>query len=90
MSSPFFFFFFSLEVPVGINLKQHSFIYGKMHQVFLWNNFLNEKAERTGRVFVKAEAEILASHNLCLASVSIYIKNWATVYGRATQRKHLK
>lgn len=41
-------------------------------------------------VTARAEAEILASHNLCLASVSIYIKNWATVYGRATQRKHLK
>lgn len=41
-----------------------------MHQVFLWNHFLKEKAGRTGRVFVRAEAGSLASHNLSLALVA--------------------
>lgn len=37
---------------------------------------------------MKVDARISAFWNLCLASVSIYTKNWKTAYGKSTQSKH--
>lgn len=43
-------------------------------KTYLWNDFLKEKAGRKGRVFANIDAEILASWNLCLASVPYILK----------------
>lgn len=52
---------------MSINLKKHIFSYGTNKKNYLWNDFLQEGAERREGFFVKANAEISASWNLCLA-----------------------
>lgn len=60
---------------MSINLKEHILIYGTTHQNLSMEWFFFKQKLRGGGIdFVKTDGETSASWNLCLASVSMYMK----------------